>query len=443
MLPMLRVEATIGSLAPGGDGVAHIELAGERRALFVAHGAPGDVMRAEVDPSQRPARGRLLELLTPGPDRVAPACPWFAACGGCDWMHLSIDAQARAHLDHVRAALPAAWQDVAITAHPAPDPLAYRTRARVHVRRDHGQTTIGMHRPRTHEPVHVDACAVLAEPLERARRRLAGLFDGSHGRGDAQIALGLGGVPVLDLRWTGELAPRFFGLFERGVAARDWAGARVTIGDAARPAIVGDPTPWMAGADGAPLRLTPGGFAQASERANAMLARHVADLARERRVDRALELYAGTGNFSVLLARDVGQLVAVEASREACEAARANLAARGLAARVVEADAAAFAWGDPTRLVVMDPPRTGARAAAERLASSRVRHVVYVSCDAQTLGRDLKILADGYTVRSVATFEMFPQTSHVEIVVALERVASRAARTRHDPRAKPAKPALA
>jgi 23S rRNA (uracil1939-C5)-methyltransferase len=434
---MLRVEATIGSLAPGGDGVAHVELAGERRAVFVPHGAPGDVLRAEVDPSHRPARGRVLELLTPGPDRVTPACPWFTGCGGCDWMHLSLDAQARAHVDHVRAALPAAWQDIAIGAHAAPAPLAYRTRTRIHVVRDHGQTTIGMHRPRTHEPVHVDACAVLAEPLERARRRLAGLFDGSHGRGEAQIALGAGGLPVLDLRWTGELAPLFFGRIERAVAAGDWAGARVTIGDAARPATVGDPTPWMTGADGAPLRLTPGGFAQASEHANATLVRHVADLARERRVDRTVELYAGSGNFSVLLAREVGHLVLVESSREACETARANLAVRGLAARVVEADAATFAWSDPTRLLVMDPPRTGARALAERLVSSRVRHVVYVSCDAQTLGRDLKILAGAYAARSVATFEMFPQTSHVEIVVALER------RTPREPRPPRATPALA
>jgi tRNA/tmRNA/rRNA uracil-C5-methylase (TrmA/RlmC/RlmD family) len=111
----------------------------------------------------------------------------------------------------------------------------------------------------------------------------------------------------------------------------------------------------------------------------------------------------------------------VESSRDACDAARANLAARGLTARVVEADAASYAWGATTRLVVLDPPRTGARAVAERLAASRVPHVVYVSCDPQTLGRDLAVLAPGYRARSVATFEMFPQTSHVETVVALER----------------------
>jgi 23S rRNA (uracil1939-C5)-methyltransferase len=88
---------------------------------------------------------------------------------------------------------------------------------------------------------------------------------------------------------------------------------------------------------------------------------------------------------------------------------------------VVEADAAAYAWRPATDLVVLDPPRSGAREVAARLAASRVAHAIYVSCDAQTLGRDLATLEASYAPTSIATFEMFPQTSHVETVVALER----------------------
>jgi 23S rRNA (uracil1939-C5)-methyltransferase len=87
----------------------------------------------------------------------------------------------------------------------------------------------------------------------------------------------------------------------------------------------------------------------------------------------------------------------------------------------VEADADAYAWAGHTKIVVLDPPRTGARQVAERLASGRVPTVVYVSCDAQTLGRDLGVLSASYDAASIATFEMFPQTSHVETVVVLER----------------------
>jgi 23S rRNA (uracil1939-C5)-methyltransferase len=454
------VEATVTSLAPGGDGVAHVELRGERRAVFVPRSAPGDRLRVEIDASRRPARGRVVQILAPGPDRVEPACPWSDRCGGCDWMHLSLAAQRRAHAEQLRAALPEAWRDSPIEYVPAsgeglqPTGLVYRARARLHARserRGGGRVHVGMHQAGTHDPVEVDRCAVLDPVLDRARALLAGLLLGSTGHGEVQLALGRleakagepargeGRAPVLDVRWTGELAPRVFGALEDAVRAGTIAGAQVTLDGATRPAVIGDPTPWTAGADGLPLRLAPGGFGQASEVANVALVQHVAAAVRKWCEGRGspaasiVELYCGSGNLSVVLAAGLrrhgdgddtppGDLVCVEADRGACEATRANLEARGLRGRVVEADANTFAWGAATKVLVLDPPRTGARAVAERLVQGRVQLVVYVSCDTQTLGRDLAVLAGTYAPASMAAFEMFPQTSHVETVAVLQRI---------------------
>ena len=424
--------ATIGSLAPGGAGVAHIEREGERRAVFVPQAAPGDRVRLDVDLSSRPARGRILDLIEAGVDRVEPPCRWSAACGGCDWMHLAERAQIREHAEQVRAALPAAWRTTEIPARPAPAGLGYRTRARLHVRVGRGgRVVVGMNEAGTHDPVEVESCIVLDPALEAARAALPSFFEGSSGRGDVQIALG-DGIPVLDVRWSGELAAAVYGRFERAVAGKSIAGVQITERDAKRPARIGDPTPWMIAGDGSRIRLAPGGFGQASERANSALASHVAARATDAlqgartatiaEPQKAVELFAGAGNLSVLLARTSAiDLTCVESDRDACEAARQNLAERGLSARVVTADAADYAWAPSTKLVVLDPPRTGARAVAERLAKSRVAHLIYVSCDAQTLGRDLAILEASYALESIMTFEMFPQTSHVETVVALER----------------------
>jgi 23S rRNA (uracil1939-C5)-methyltransferase len=440
------IEATIGSLALGGDGVAHVSFGDERRAIFVGYAAPGDTARLDVDFSRRPARGRLLELLAPGADRVVPACPWSARCGGCDWMHLSVDAQALWHRELVRGVLPVPWRDIAIATRPSPRPLGHRMRARVHVRcerheprhppaRREGRAVpdarveVGMHEAGTHDPVEVESCAVLHPAIEAARRTLATIFEGSRGRGDVLLGLGAGGRPILDVSWRGELAPACFARIEAACKSGALAGAALTLPNATRPATIGDPTPWMTAADGEPLRLAPGGFGQADEAMNALLARHVAELASQDAAQGAapgkwVELYAGAGNLTVLLAREhaaAGELVTVESSRAACEAARANLAARGLGARVVEADADSYTWTPTTKLVVLDPPRAGARAVSERLALSRVAHVVYVSCDPATLGRDLALLAPAFDLRSVTTFEMFPQTSHVEVVADLVR----------------------
>jgi 23S rRNA (uracil1939-C5)-methyltransferase len=135
-----------------------------------------------------------------------------------------------------------------------------------------------------------------------------------------------------------------------------------------------------------------------------------------------LELFAGSGNFTVLLARHAASLVAVESDGRAVGAARVNLVARGLAARLVEGDADAFDIPARIRTVLLDPPRGGAPGTSTRLARSRVRRVAYVSCDVSTLARDVMTLAaGGFHLSGIETFEMFPHTSHVEVLAILER----------------------
>ncbi len=418
-----ELDATIAELSPGGEGVAICEIAGERRAVFVPGVARGERVRVEADLSRRPARGRVLEILAPSAERVLPECPWYERCGGCDWMHLSAEEQARAHAAIVTSIVPAAWAGTRVTPHAAPRTRAYRTRARVHVDVRRGRVVVGMYARGSHEPIAVDACLVLDPVLDEARRKLVPLLEGAKGRGDAQLALGPPGDPrraVLDLRWSGDLPGSVFARIERAVSDGWLAGARVYAGDVKVPAKVGDPTPWITGADGAPLRLAAGGFSQATEEGNTLLACRAVELAEAIAPGvSAIELYAGAGNLTVLLAR-TRQVTAVELSREACDAARANLAARGLGARVVEADASRFAIPKDARLVVLDPPRTGAKEIAAALAARPLPAIVYVSCDPPTLGRDLALFAAaGYTPEAIETFEMFPQTSHVETIAAL------------------------
>src|SRR3954463_4562218 len=98
----VALEAMIDELAPGGDGVAIAAVGGERRAIFVPGVSVGDRVKLDVDLTRRPARGRVVTLLAAGVDRVAAPCPIAGRCGGCDWMHVSAEAQHRAHARHVR-----------------------------------------------------------------------------------------------------------------------------------------------------------------------------------------------------------------------------------------------------------------------------------------------------------------------------------------------------
>jgi 23S rRNA (uracil1939-C5)-methyltransferase len=413
------VEATITELAPGGEGVAIADIGGERRAIFVPGVAPSERVRIEADLDHRPARGRLLKVIEASDARVDPPCRHVEACGGCDWMHLAPSAQSIEHARIVTRLLPPSFAAVVPKMHPATTTSGYRTRARVHIEATHKGVVVGMFGKRTRTPAPVDTCLVLDPVLDRARAGLTAVLEGAHGKGEAQLSLGTPSPDrraVIDLRWSGDLPGSVFARLERAVEEGTIAGARVFAGAVRLPATIGDPTPWITGADGVPLRLAPGGFSQASEEANALLASRVLALADEKlpKAD-VVELYAGAGNLTVLLAKD-RKVIAVESDRDACDAMRANLVARRFEAKVVCADATTYALPPKTKLIVLDPPRTGARAVAAALAARPQDGVVlYVSCDPPTLARDLAILEKGgFHLEALELFEMFPQTSHIE-----------------------------
>jgi 23S rRNA (uracil1939-C5)-methyltransferase len=307
-----------------------------------------------------------------------------------------------------------------VTLHEAPSRERYRTRARLAFSGKRG-LAVGYRRPRSHQIERVSRCLVLAPALEPLLDRLRAWLKDTRGEGEISLALGLQGKPVLDLRWTrGEPPASLFASLEGAVREGELAGASVLSEGARSPAVVGDPTAWTEGADGEPLEAP--AFAQAHPGVAAQIGEHLRRLTGRGRPS-VVELFAGAGTFTALLAPGNPSYVAVEESQASCEAARRNLERRGLShARVQQADASTWKIPPKTSLVILDPPRTGARPVAEGLASSSVAEVLYVSCDPATLARDLSILTESrYEVRSLHGFDLFPQTSHLEVVAHLKR----------------------
>lgn len=404
--------AIVEHLAPSGEAVARLD---DGRTVRVAGALPGERVRLHVT-GQGAA---LVEVLAPSPDRVTPRCAVIDACGGCEWQHLSADAQHRARLDHVRRALPPALRDQAIAWHPAPLAYGYRTRARLAWARRGARVLLGFRTRGARQVIDVGSCVVLDPRLDAALGTLHEVLAGVGPEGEVAVALGQGGRPVASIH-PARLGESPWGAAD-ALVARGFAGAALWVPGATAPAVAGDPRPVVRGADGAPLVLAPDGFAQANEALNADLAKHV--VAQAEPAGRAVvELYAGAGNFTVLLAATASKVTAVESDRAACAALRANVSARGLGNVVVREEPAergvATARGE---VVVLDPPRTGARDVCAAIAQGPAKRVVYVSCDPPTLGRDLAALAPGYGLAALDAFEMFPQTPHVELVATLVR----------------------
>jgi 23S rRNA (uracil1939-C5)-methyltransferase len=353
-------------------------------------------------------------------------------------MHLTVEAQRAAHRDIVDAALRRAIRSEhggdapslpEIVTHPAPRDLGYRTRARLAIVA-HGRATVGYRRAGSHRIEEVSSCPVLDPLLYGCWTQVRDLFAGERGEGEVSIAIGAKGAPVLDIKWTDDLSGAFFGRLGVNVESGAWAGAEVWLEGARDPARIGDPRAVTTGADGAILVVPSGGFAQAHPAMNQKLGERIAAAFLVDGLD-VVELFAGSGNLTVVLARTAQSVLAVEADSRAVAAARENIEARGLRARVVQADAGAFELPQGVRAVLLDPPRAGAAGASEKIVSSRVRHVAYVSCDSSTLARDARTLvAGGFRLTCLETFEMFPHTSHVEILAVFERDPRQRSRSR-------------
>ncbi len=388
----------------------------DRGIVFVPGAFPGERVRlSDVRRRGKVLRGALAEVLVPSPARVVPPCPLVERCGGCPWMAWSLEAQRERKRRFLSEAA-----GVEAVMEPAGAGLGYRRRARLAFARKPGgaRARVGYRGRRSHAVVDVDACAVLEPALAAAlaaiRDHLAGHLAGE---GELALAVGAEGRAVIALVSEHAQPPAVYEAARALVARGAAAGVSVRAGGATVDARFGDPRERAVGPEGEALWGAVAGFSQAQTEVNRALCARVVELA-EPDGATVLELYAGHGNLTVALAARAASLVAVEQDTEAAEACRQNLAARGLTARVVTGDATASASGPPVDVVVLDPPRAGARDAIGAVVARRPRRIVYVSCDPATLGRDLaELRLARYLPDRAHAFDMFPQTAHVEGVV--------------------------
>ena len=171
----------------------------------------------------------------------------------------------------------------------------------------------------------------------------------------------------------------------------------------------------------------PRSFWQSHRDAPTMLLDTVLELARAQSDDYVTDLFSGVGLFSVPLAKVVGpggRVTAVESSPYAVRDARENAEGfRNLKVREWSVTPRSVNDSvDEDNIVVLDPPRGGlAKGVAEAIIRRRPRRMIYVSCDAATFARDLKILlAGGFTMSELRVFDLFPMTEHVELVASLD-----------------------
>ena len=392
-----RLEVGVEAVAHGGHCVARHE----GQVIFVRHALPGERVVVEVTEGGSASgflRADAVEVLAPSPDRVEPPCPYAGTCGGCDFQHASLDAQRKlkgAVVAEQLQRLAGIERSVSVEEIPgAPDGLGWRTRVQYAVGRD-GKA--GLRRHRSRELVVLDErgpCRI-AHPdaqtvHERTWRHTAGL--------DAIVSS------------TGEQA-----LVRHPADRRE--KTRVE-----GPRQLTERVPLPSGDHD--FDVAARGFWQVHPGAPSTLARVVSELAGVRPGETVLDLYAGAGLLGVELQRAAGSggwLVAVEGDRRAASSARRNLPRATVIAADVERALTDGSAPEAADVVVLDPPRTGARrAVVEQIVARAPRVVVHVACDPGALARDVTLFAEhGYRLEMLRAFDLFPMTQHVECVALL------------------------
>ena len=417
------VDGVVRDMGHGGDAVAETELG----VVFVPGALPGERVRIEgLFRQRRTLFGRLAQVLEPSPDRIVPSCDRVERCGGCPWMHATKGFQERWKRSLLEATLARACGEEPappLSFRPADQALGYRRRARLAWEVRGKKQTLGYRRRRSRRLMDAPECGVLRPSLLQALARVREtLLPQLQGRGEVSIALGHGGHAAIALTTDGDASPRSYEAAAELAEETNIAGVALYAAGLGTPAIWGDPRDVSAGVDGLPVVGTIAGFSQAQDAMNLSLVVEVERLAQVRD-QRVLELYAGCGNLTIALAPEASQLTVVELDPAASAACRDNLALRGLdRVRVVAADASQALAKGRYDVVVLDPPRSGAKDALAGIVACRPDRIVYVSCSPPTLGRDLAQLRElGYVLETATGFDMFPQTAHMEAVVRLRR----------------------
>jgi 23S rRNA (uracil1939-C5)-methyltransferase len=418
-----HIEGRARDITQGGEAVLETE-----QGIVMARGAlPGERVVVELTGrAQGTLHGRVREVRQAHPERQTPRCPVVEACGGCPLMALGPAAQRAWKKGHIERALAGSVEAGALDVEviESPDTYGYRTRARLTFLRTKNGLVLGYFAAGSRELVDVEVCAVLAPQLAEASALVRRHMNGLTGRGEAQLALGVGGRAVVQVACDALQTPEVYRALEALAAEPALAGVSLTV-EGGAPVTHGDVRQQAIDRDGQPVWGPPFGFAQANDRLNQALVAHVLELA-DAADCKVLELYAGHGNFTLGLAAKARAVVAVESDRRAAETCRQNARERGLANVRVRAEDAAKVAAEKASfdVVVLDPPRAGAKDALAGIAAAKPARIVYVSCDPATLRRDLGLLLGlGYRASHARGFDMFPHTPHVETVVRLERIA--------------------
>ena len=435
---------TVEGYSSEGLGIVRINGA----VVFLPQAIRGEEVDVKITKVMKTAAaGQIVKIKKASPERTKPECPYFGKCGGCDFQHMSYTEELWAKRQRVQDALEriGGLEIEVEEILGAKDPMYYRNKSQYPVGAD---GAIGFFQARTHKVVPIDRCLIQSEISDRTakavgdwmKRYKVSAYDEQTGKGlirHIYVRVNKKGESLCCVVANGRQLPR-----EPELAAYICAAAPKTVGVVLNTntmrgnVILGDQYRTIWGEDflmdtlcGLTFKLSVPSFYQVNRAQAEVLYGKALEFAGLTSEETVLDLYCGTGTITLCLAQKAKKAIGAEivppAIRDAWENAKRNGVENVEFFCGDASDIAAKLENEGLRpdVITVDPPRKGlSPEVIASVAAMGPKRVVYVSCDAATLGRDVKIFAElGYETKRAVAVDMFPGTRHVESVVLLER----------------------
>lgn len=416
----------IQSLAYGPYGIGRVA----NQVLMVPATVPGDKINARVKHRKgNYSVGEMLQLLEVSPLRQTPPCPYVHDCGGCPWQQVHYEAQLKAKEQSVADALRRIGKLENFELRPIiASPREFRYRRRIRLQCDKSKR-IGFYRAFSHDLVGIDDCLIAdsalnaaIHPLREWLNRLETTIE------HVEIVAGDGPREIVAVgKVAGEFTRRDDTICEGLTDKTSGIDGLILHRDGWRKAW-GRTTVSIRSDDGICHKVEADVFTQVNGEGNRELVSEVLASGDFEKDDRVLELYSGSGNFTLSVARLAREVVAIEGHRPAVDSAKRSAQINGIAnihwiCAQVPAGVERLGKGrERFSKIILDPPRAGAKGIDRSLASLGAAKILYVSCNPATLARDLSALAgQGYKLTSVQPLDLFPHTFHVETLAVMNR----------------------
>lgn len=386
-------------------------IARENGVIFINGAIPEEVVEISIVEKKRDySIARVNSIVEPSPDRIEPPCHLFGLCGGCQFQFISYERQVKMKeeilLDSVSRI---GGTEMTLSPALTDNNYFYRHRGQFKVSPD---GLAGFYKESTREVVPVNECKLMRPEINAILKKLGNVLAGMK---EIHLSCSDSVNALIKFNHSASKEKHFTFDLENKLREIGLSGIAFENGESIGKDYI------TLDLNSIQYTVTPWSFFQSHWELNKKVVSLITDELKVSAETSVLDLYAGAGNFSLPVAKQGAQVIAVEENKHAVEDGQRNIRLNNIEnCKFVVSSAEKYKISKKPDIVILDPPRTGLnKAVIEKLMSSVPSQIAYISCNPATFSRDFKKLKEKYNIDSLRMIDFFPNTYHIEAIAFL------------------------